>query len=62
MEQKVAYWMMIELNGLSHIYESTISDCFTSVCHKYNVSEEEQQAIKEPCIERVTKTLSYLYS
>jgi len=62
LEHQVAYWMMDELKGLPHIYQSTISDCFESVCHKYKVSEEEQKEIKEHCIERVTKALNYLYA
>lgn len=61
MEHQISFWMIEELKGLSHMYESTISDCFESVCHKYKVADEEKQAIKDPCIERVTKALKYLY-
>lgn len=61
MEKQVAYWMLSELTSCSFLYESTITDCFYSVCHKYNISDEIQNEIKEKCIDDVMKALSLLY-
>lgn len=61
-EMQVPYWMMQELQYASRLYESTISDCFYSVCHKHGISKEEQEQIKGTCIERVTKALNVVFA
>ncbi|KJD44003.1 hypothetical protein [Paenibacillus terrae] len=55
MDARIAYRMMVELNGVKYLYESTLNGCFLSVCEKVGLNPEGQNRIE--VIEKVKSAL-----
>lgn len=49
---RMAFWVMKELNGLCHVYNDTIRNCIEEVSYKKGItlSEEDKQVILEKVI------------